>query len=1065
MSEAKRQAIIVLGMHRSGTSALAGVLGMLGARLPAHMLPPQADNPKGYFEPERITAIHDRLLAAAGTSWYGLEPIADQWFDSAEVTPFAEELVSAVREDFGEADVFVIKDPRMCRLMPIWRGVFARIGAEPRFAINVRHPIEVARSLEKRNQLPLKYGCLLWLRYVLDAERQTRGAPRVFERYEDLLRDSLREAEGVIEKLAIKGLVANKSSEDAVRSFIDPAMRHHIAENEHAPRLLDGLADAYEALEDFVRRPADEAAQRRLDEVRNRFDPRVPSYSTLLSGDPRDEKIVDLEDSLSRLEDKLSAQSEEMVRLRKEMIGREASPNERDAKIAPLEDKLSAQSKEMVRLREEMIGREASLNERDAKIASLNNALAGHGNELLALRAALPERDARIAGLNATIAEIHSSHSWQLTAPVRFVGRHARSARDIGRGIHAVLRQYGVNGAVAKARSVWRRKGLTGVKGALLRLSPDGLQSEEQRVYAEWVRNYDILNDEIRGKIRAHIERMSYKPLISVVMPVYNPEPKYLDQTIKSVRAQLYPHWELCIADDASTNRRVRRVIDQHRREDARIKAVYRQSNGHISRATNSALELATGEFIAFVDHDDLVPEHAFYWVAAELNTHPQADLVYSDSDFVDDAGQRRGPYFKPDFDLELMLGHNMINHLGVYRRSLVEAVGGMRVGFEGAQDYDLALRIISRSSLDRVRHIPAVLYHWRQSEKAPSYSAQHLDRCIKAAQAAVREFLTERGVHAEVLPAPAAPNWQRVRYQLPSPAPTVSAIVPTKNQADLLRTCMRGLLQETDYPSLQIAIVDHESDDPATRALLAELATDRRVRILPYSGPFNFSAINNFAVKNTDGDIVAFLNNDIEVMHSDWLREMVSRAAQPRVGAVGAKLYYPSGNIQHAGVTVGIGGVAGHHYCHMPHNFPGRTGETILARELSAVTAACMVVGRRAFNEVGGFDAVNLAVAFNDVDFCLRLRQHGYRNVFTPFAELIHHESASRGSDELPGKRERFQKEAEYMMAHWGKVLTQDPYFNPNFSLLTTHVELARPPRVLRPWDGEAASSTGHER
>jgi O-antigen biosynthesis protein len=509
---------------------------------------------------------------------------------------------------------------------------------------------------------------------------------------------------------------------------------------------------------------------------------------------------------------------------------------------------------------------------------------------------------------------------------------------------------------------------------------------------------------------------LRHKPLISVVMPVYNPNPIHLDETIRSVRMQLYPHWELCIADDASTDRKVRQVIDRNAKLDSRIKAVYRKTNGHISQATNSALELAHGEFVAFLDHDDTLSERALYWVAAELEAHPQTDILYSDSDFVDDDGRRYKPYFKPDFNLELMLGHNLVNHLGVYRRSLVEAVGGMRVGLEGSQDYDLLLRVLGRSAVERVRHIPAVLYHWRRSDEAPTYSMRDLDRCVKTARKAVTEFLASKNIKADVLPAPATAIWQRIRYHLPEPAPKVSVIIPTKNKFKLLQNCVRGVLNDTDYPSLEVVIVDHESDDVQTKALLKELANDPRVRVLPYVGPFNFSAINNFAVANADGEILAFLNNDLEIMHSDWLREMVSHVVRPKIGAVGAKLYYPNGTIQHAGVIIGMGGVAGHQFCKMPHDFPGPNGETILVHELSAVTGACMVVRRSTFVEAGGFDDVNLPIAFNDIDFCLRLRELGYRNIFTPFAEFIHHESASRGSDHVPQQFERFKRECEYM-------------------------------------------------
>jgi glycosyltransferase involved in cell wall biosynthesis len=962
-----RQAIVVLGMHRSGTSALAGMLGKLGAQLPLQLLPAREDNPKGFFESSEILRIHDRLLLASGTNWFGIEKISDDWFHSAAAAAFVDEIVAALRLDFDDAPLFVIKDPRMCRLMPLWRKVFERIGATPVFAITVRHPSEVARSLNKRDSLALTYGYLLWLRHVLQAESETRGSPRVFVRYEELLRSPMQTARQIASQLGVERLAADEDSARVVDALIDSSLRHHSAETEVLDRpdgVFPWLKQAYGALLDLARDASNRSAQRRLDDLRTLFDPASASF------------VLDFDES----ERKLKEQTERIAALQAE----------REASIAALHEELSAAEQ--------------------------------------------------------TISQIFSSISWLVTKPFRLT---RRLITNVGALITRLV------AAVYRVSLAFRRYG-PALFNPQIANSTDSAQSKEEsrRQYVEWVAKHDTLNDSIRNKIKNHIARLRERPLISVVMPVYNPDPAHLDQAIRSVRAQLYPHWELCIADDASTDSEVRRVIDRHSIEDSRVKAIYRKKNGHISRATNSALTIARGEFVALVDHDDLITEHALYWIAAQLEDHPETDVLYSDSDFVDDSGQRSGPYFKPNFNVELMLGHNMVSHLGVYRRSLIEALGGMRAGFEGSQDYDLLLRVLERSSPDRIRHIPTVLYHWRKSNTAPSYSVTHLKRCISAAREAVREFLANTGVKADVLAAPAAPTWQRIRYHLPEPAPTVSIIIPTKNQAELLRICVRGVLDKTDYPSLEVTIVDHESDDATTRSLLKELAEDPRVCVLPYAGPFNFPAINNFAVERTDGAILAFLNNDIEIVHSDWLREMVSHAVRSKIGAVGAKLYYPNGNIQHAGVVVGMGGVAGHRHLNAPHNFVSPNGDTILTHEVTAVTGACMVVTRSAFNEVGGLDAINLPVAFNDIDFCLRLREHGYRNIFTPFAELIHHESASRGPDFTPARRGVFQKECEYMMERWSALMNNDPYYNPNLSLNLTKAGFAKPPRTTKPWE-----------
>ncbi len=654
--------------------------------------------------------------------------------------------------------------------------------------------------------------------------------------------------------------------------------------------------------------------------------------------------------------------------------------------------------------------------------------------------------------------------------PASFSARQVHRLKLLARLVPTALaRGESFFGTLAGVRRVLRRDGLGGLTGVLRRLrdeaqgppAPVTPVTAPRTVYDDWIDQCETLTEEDRADIRAHIDAMPAKPLLSVVMPVYNPHPALFDAAIRSVRSQIYPHWELCIADDAS-KRGPRRIIERHRADDPRIKVVYRKANGHICRATNSAIELARGKFVVLLDHDDLLAEHALYWIAAELEEHPDADIIYTDSDLIDDGGRRFAPYFKSDFNLELMLGHNLVSHLGAYRRSLVERVGGMRIGLEGSQDYDLLLRTLAASQIERVRHIPAVLYHWRRSDNAPSYSAKALDRCIQAARRAVGDFLASRGVAADIEPAPQALQFQRIVYRLPDPPPWVSVIVPTRNRADLLGRCVEHLLDATDYPALQIAIVDNDSDEPETLALLRELARRPGVRVIPHPGPFNFAAINNHAVAATDGAILAFLNNDIEVTRPDWLREMVSRAVQPGVGAVGAKLYYPDGRIQHAGIVTGLGPdrIAGHVHNAAPHAASGSFGDLMLARDVSAVTAACMVVRRELFVEAGGFDEVNLAISYNDVDFCLRLRELGYRNIITPFAELIHYESASRGADDRAEARARVQGEIAYMRRRWGDALLRDPYFSPNFSLDSAVPDFARPPRIVYPWKRRRAAA-----
>jgi GT2 family glycosyltransferase len=518
-------------------------------------------------------------------------------------------------------------------------------------------------------------------------------------------------------------------------------------------------------------------------------------------------------------------------------------------------------------------------------------------------------------------------------------------------------------------------------------------------------------------------------------MPVFDPDPAILDAAIQSVRDQSYNRWELCIADDSSSNPAVADVLRSHSNADPRIKLHFRNARGNISAASNTALEMATGDYVALFDHDDLLPPLALHWVVESINRHPDAQILYSDEDKIDEQGRRFDPYFKSDFNHVLLLAQNMISHFGVYRRDLVVSVGGFRLEFEGSQDYDLVLLCVAAVSRDAIVHIPRVLYHWRAIAGSTALSPTEKPSAASAAQRAVTEHVRRFDSGATVEPAPESPMHLRIRHSLPSPAPLVSIVICTRDHESLLRTAIESISNKTTYPNYEIVALDNGSRDAATLDYLASISVLPGITVIRDDSPFNYSRLNNTAVSHTRGQVICLLNDDIEVLTPEWLEEMASFAVQPHVGAVGARLWYPDGTLQHGGVIIGIGGVAGHAHPRLPRNQPGYFSRGVLQQELSAVTGACLMVRRDVFDEVGGLDE-KIAVAFNDVDLCLRLRAAGYRNIWTPFAELIHHESASRGYEDNPEKIARFQREVLFMEDRWGAVLDSDPYYNPNLSM-----------------------------
>lgn len=608
----------------------------------------------------------------------------------------------------------------------------------------------------------------------------------------------------------------------------------------------------------------------------------------------------------------------------------------------------------------------------------------------------------------------------------------------------SLIQQRGLGKLSSKAYKLWKREGWPGIYQRLAMLGHG---------YKQWVRLFDTLHDVDRKAILDHITKLEHKPLISVLMPTCNSSEHWLRQAIDSVRAQLYPCWELCIADDASTATNVHDVLEEYTKLDTRIRVVYREINGHISAASNSALEIAAGEFVALLDHDDVLAEHALYMVALVVNENPGLNLIYSDEDKIDSEGSRHEPYFKPDWNPDLILCQNVISHLGIYRTKIIRDLGGFREGFEGGQDWDLALRVSENTPEHKIYHIPHVLYHWRIHPDSTASNINVKQYAIAAGKRAVIEHLVRCGVEADVLPHPTLIGQWRVRYAPPAPPPLVSIIIPTRNGLDLLKRCIDTLRELTDYPNYELIVVDNQSNDPATLSFLNEKSTSNEIRLCEYNAPFNYSAINNAATLKSRGDILCFLNNDIEITDPGWLTELVSHAIRPGIGAVGARLLYPDGHIQHSGVIVGIGGVAAHIYVGSLVTESGSGGRAILQQNLSAVTGACLVVTRAAFESVKGFESDHLPVGFNDVDFCLKLGELGYKNVWTPYATLIHHESASRGRDDTPEKRLRFSKEAAYMHRRWGNLLLNDPAYNPNLTLDYAYPLPSFPPRIVKPW------------
>ncbi len=550
--------------------------------------------------------------------------------------------------------------------------------------------------------------------------------------------------------------------------------------------------------------------------------------------------------------------------------------------------------------------------------------------------------------------------------------------------------------------------------------------------YGQWLQQHSARESDL-ARMREVAGVLQLRPTISIVMATSDTQPAHLRAALDSVLAQAYPYWELCVADDASKDAQVVATLAAYAARDERIRFVAREAKGHISLAGNSALALATGDFVGFLDHGDVLTPDACFEIALCVNRHPDADMIYSDEDKIDETGLLRDPYFKPDWSPDSFLSRMYTSHFAVYRRTLVEELGGLRTGFEGSQDYDLVLRLTERT--DRIYHVPRVLYHWRAHAGSTAGQAEAKPYASQAAVRAIGEALERRGEPGEVREVPGPPGVYIVRYRIAEKR-KVSIIVPTRDHGDDVERCLASLFAATTYPDFEVLLVDNGTSEPRSLEILDKWAKrEERVRLLRYDAQFNYAKINNWAAAQALGAYLVLLNNDTEVLTADWLEAMVEQAQRPSVGAVGAMLLYDDDTIQHAGVILGINGVAGHGHKSYSRDSGGYFQMLKAVNNYSAVTAACLMVRKELYDRLGGLEE-ELAIAFNDVDFCLKALAEGLRNVWLPHVVLRHAESKSRGRDTTFSRRQILYREEAFMKRRWATDVRSDPYYSPNLTL-----------------------------
>ncbi len=1010
----ERQAILVLGMHRSGTSALTRVINLLGFSLPRHLIPPSQYNVKGFWETQSVVDFHDRVLTSAGSYWHDWSRFNPDWYSAPLLTAHLEELKAILLAEFGTAGPIVVKDPRICRLLPLWLNVFDALQIAPTVIVPFRNPLEVARSLHQRDGFTEGKSFLLWLRHVLDAEQASRHLPRAFCSYEELLLDWRRLMDRIGRQASLVWSRLSVDTELEITEFLSAEVRHQVVSDQDLTNRMGipwWVSETYAICQLLSEDPQDTVAQQRLDAIRQEFDQGCRLFGIAVRAEEREadhqrHKVADLEAEMASLRSDLENTRQQANAFR-EVI------QEKIADVARLQEDMDGVQRHLEESREALQERAAEATHRAYELENSRQKSVVLATELNAIK---------------------NSVAWRLTTPLRSAGTHLPWLETRLRPI--------VAGAL---------NGLSPRTIRLDRLTTRGQLDFKERMpdarsplapddpYAAWLRVNQWnprAESEIYYRLAAHRSRL---PKISVVMPVYNPPMRFFIRAIESVKRQIHTDWELCIADDASTDPQVRPYLEQLA-QDPRIAVHFREVNGHISAATNSAAGLAKGDFLLLVDQDDELTLDALAEVALYIADHPETDLLYSDCDKIDEEGRRYDPHFKPDWSPELLLSYMYAGQVLVVRSGLFEQLGGLREGFEGSQDHDFALR--AGELARHVGHLPYVLYHWRCVRGSTAFSGHEKPYSFTAGLKAVQSALDRRGSKGQAYqPDWAKRNGNGIYYiRFPDEGPSVTLIIPTHNRPDLLRCCLKSL-NKTTYRHYRVMVVDNENDQPEARRYLDSLNQEViRIANRPGQG-FSFSYVMNQAAQHAATEYLLFLNDDTEIVTPEWLSNMVGYAELSKVGAVGALLRYKDGRVQHAGVAQGIDGLCDHAFKLTRRGDNGYLAYIAMARNCAAVTAACLLTRRQLFLEVGGFDEEQFPVAYNDPDYCHRLRERGYRVVYTPNAELLHFEGQTRGFSDRPQEIAAYRKRFN---------LVRDPYLNPNLSRENPNFQIA-PRRLIR--------------
>lgn len=1014
----QKHIVIVLGMHRSGTSAITRGLQVLGVELGNHLMPAaEGNNAKGFWEDMDAHALNEDIFKALGRSWHSWTPITSRDLQLPGIERLKLRAVELLREKLHNTDCFGLKDPRISLTLPFWESVFSHLEVRTSYIVACRHPMSVAQSLAKRDGLATEKAYHLWLIHTLGSLSGNQADARVAVDYDLLMNQPTIQLQRIADALGLGFDEESQAYAEYSEDFLEEDLRH----NRYAPSdlkldnaIADHAVDLYNRLHSVASDQTSFDAQpltSLLERIRENLRQNLPTL-----------RHVD------RCELLIAAQ--------------ESNNLKKDKEIELLRTSISEQNEHKNKLEQTILDNARTLAEQAAHIERVSQ-------KILDLDKLLLDQEKTVKLQNNKISDLESvfkTRSWRITRPLRMAGTFLRKLRNATLRVLHVVNRHGLKKTLCRGAQILRNEGPLGVISRLrqqnipsafrlpntingFKLSPATISQNKQGHYELTTARsaYCYIPPEPPTDLPTAISSITTQPKFSIVVPVYNTDPVLLSKLLASVHGQWYPHWELILADDCSPSEETQAALS--RINSPGIKILRLEQNQGISGATNAAIEAASGDFIVFLDHDDELTLDCLYELALCIE-RDAPDFIYSDEDKLAEDGSYTQPHFKPDWSPDTMMSTMFTCHVSCVRTSLLDRTGLLRSQFDGCQDWDFVLRVAEHTQ--RISHIPKVLYHWRIIPASIAADIAAKPYVQEASRQVRMDALKRRGTMGEVEELPQMQGYFRVNY-FPQTGSLVSIIIPSRDNGEVLQRCLDSIRSKTRDLDYELIILDNGSIDPKTVAYLESQRCEAATQVIRHDAPFNFSELNNIGARAAKGGILLFLNDDTQVLQEDWLRRLAGFAQQPHIGAVGAKLLYPGGQmIQHAGVLNLADGPM-HAFLRQPRDTPGYYMRSLLEYNWLAVTGACLMMETHKFWEIGGFDEA-FPVAYNDIELCMSAASNGYYNVVCQAVQLIHHESISRGVDHIdPVKLERLQGERHRLYAKHPAFYQHDPFHNPN--------------------------------